>query len=128
LISETASRILIVEDNQELSHVLRELLTRHGYAVVDARHGAEALVHLTSPAASLPDLIILDVNLPLENGVGILGFLRRTLHSTIPVIVLTASATEEQEKELAALGISAYLRKPTGSEVLLREIDRALSP
>lgn len=124
---QSANRILLVEDNQELLRVLKELLMRQGYEVMEARHGAEALVQLTAPAASLPDLIVLDVNLPLENGVRILGFLRRTLHSAIPVIVLTASATEEQERDLAKLGVSSYLRKPVGSELILREIEKALS-
>lgn len=124
--TERPGRILIVEDNPEVMAVLRELLLRSGYDIQEARHGAEALVQLSAPKESLPDLILLDIGLPLEGGVGVLAFLRRTVHSAVPVIVLTASATLEQEREIQQLGVSAYLRKPTASDLLLAEVKRAL--
>ena len=124
--TELPARILIVEDNPEVMAVLRELLLRSGYDVQEARHGAEALVQLSAPKESLPDLILLDIGLPLEGGVGVLAFLRRTVHSALPVIVLTASATLEQEREIQQLGVSAYLRKPASSDLLLAEVKRAL--
>ena len=125
--TERPARILIVEDNPEVMAVLRELLLRSGYDVQEARHGAEALVQLSAPRESLPDLILLDIGLPLEGGVGVLAFLRRTVHSALPVIVLTASATLEQEREIQQLGVSAYLRKPASSDLLLAEVKRALA-
>ena len=125
--TELPARILIVEDNPEVMAVLRELLLRSGYDVQEARHGAEALVQLSAPKESLPDLILLDIGLPLEGGVGVLAFLRRTVHSALPVIVLTASATLEQEREIQQLGVSAYLRKPASSDLLLAEVERALA-
>ena len=125
--TELPARILIVEDNPEVMAVLRELLLRSGYDVQEARHGAEALVQLSAPKESLPDLILLDIGLPLEGGVGVLAFLRRTVHSALPVIVLTASATLEQEREIQQLGVSAYLRKPASSDLLLAEVKRALA-
>lgn len=124
---ERSGRVLIVEDNPEVLSVLRELLVRNGYDVYEARHGAEALVQLSTPKESLPDLILLDIGLPLEGGVGVLSFLRRTIHSALPVIVLTASASPEQEQEIQRLGVSAYLRKPASGELLLGEVRRALS-
>ena len=125
--TERPARVLIVEDNSEVMAVLRELLLRSGYDVQEARHGAEALVQLSAPRESLPDLILLDIGLPLEGGVGVLAFLRRTVHSALPVIVLTASATLEQEREIQQLGVSAYLRKPASSDLLLAEVKRALA-
>lgn len=126
LSTERPGRILIVEDNPEVMAVLRELLLRNGYDVQEARHGAEALVQLSAPKESLPDLILLDIGLPLEGGVGVLSFLRKTVHSALPVIVLTASATHEQEQEIQQLGVSAYLGKPAASDLLLAEVKRAL--
>jgi len=126
LSTERPGHILIVEDNPEVMAVLRELLLRNGYDVQEARHGAEALVQLSAPKERLPDLILLDIGLPLEGGVGVLAFLRRTVHSAVPVIVLTASATLEQEREIQQLGVSAYLRKPAASDLLLAEVKRAL--
>ena len=127
LSTERPGRILIVEDNPEVMAVLRELLLRSGYDVQEARHGAEALVQLSAPKENLPDLVILDIGLPLEGGVGVLAFMRRTVHSALPVIVLTASASHAQEQEIQQLGVSAYLRKPASSDLLLAEIKRALA-
>jgi len=119
--------VLIVEDDAQVSAFLQELLVRNGYEVQQARHGPEAMSLLTDPEESLPDVVILDINLPLQGGVDVLVFLRHTLHSTVPVVVLTASATEDQEEDLKSLGVSAYLRKPTSSKVLLSEVERALA-
>jgi len=127
LSTERPGRILIVEDNSEVMAVLRELLLRNGYDVQEARHGAEALVQLSAPKESLPDLVILDIGLPLEGGVGVLAFMRRTVHTALPVIVLTASASHAQEQEIQQLGVSAYLRKPASSDLLLAEVKRALA-
>jgi CheY-like chemotaxis protein len=122
-----ARRILVVEDESEVMSVLSDLLTRNGYEIDEARHGAEALVHLTAPPTQLPDLVLLDVKLPLEGGVRVLEFIRHTLRSPLPVIVLTGSATEEQERTIAELGVSALLRKPTPSDLLLSHIRRTLA-
>jgi len=121
-------RVLVVEDEPEIMNLLRELLMRNDYEIIEARHGAEALVQLTGSEQYIPDAVILDINLPLEGGIGVLRFLRETLRSTTPVIVLTASATEEQEHEIERLGVSAYLRKPASSEVILSELSRLIGP
>jgi len=119
-------RVLVVEDNPEVLAVLREVLARHGYEVEEARHGAAALVALTRPAASLPDVVILDIGLPVQSGVSILDFVRNVRRSDVPVVVLTGSATHEQEAELQHLGISEYLRKPASSQAVLAAVARAL--
>ncbi|MBN1460585.1 MAG: response regulator [Armatimonadetes bacterium] len=122
-----APRILVVEDEPEVISVLSDLLARDGYKIEQARHGAEALVHLTVPQAQLPDLVLLDVNLPLEGGVRVLEFIRSTLRSPVPVIVLTASATEQEEKKIADLGVSAFLRKPDSADLILSQVRRSLA-
>jgi CheY-like chemotaxis protein len=122
-----APRILVVEDEPEVISLLSDLLTRSGYEVEQARHGAEALVHLTVPPIQLPDLILLDVNLPLEGGVRVLEFIRNTLRSPVPVIILTASATEQEERKIAALGVNAFLRKPACAEAILSQVRRSLA-
>ena len=122
-----APRILVVEDEAEVISVLSDLLGRSGYEIEQARHGAEALVHLTVPPSELPDLVMLDINLPLEGGVRVLEFIRSTLRSPVPVIVLTASATEQEEKKIADLGVSAFLRKPASAEAILSQVRRILA-
>ena len=121
-------RVLIVEDNAELLAVLEELLVRQGYQVLKAQNGVQALVHLTGAASDLPDVMVLDVGLPLQNGVTVLDFVRNAVRSNLPVIILTASADPDQEAELRKLGVSGYLRKPASAERILAAISEALAP
>jgi DNA-binding response OmpR family regulator len=118
--------VLVVDDEPGIRATLREMLTRSGCDVTEAPHGMGALVELAAPHNMLPDLVILDVSLPLEGGVRVLRFLRETRRSDLPVIVLTGTASEEQEQELQQLGIDAYLRKPAPYETLLAEVERTL--
>jgi len=119
-------RVLIVEDNIELAAVLRELLVGAGYSVLTARNGIEALVFLTSRASEVPDAVLLDIGLPLTNGVSLLDFVRNIMSSKLPVVVLTASADAEQEQQLLKLGISRYLRKPAPLEHVLSAVAEAV--
>jgi CheY-like chemotaxis protein len=118
--------VLVVEDDDGVAEVVSEVLTRGGYSVERARHGAEAMVRLTAPDNGLPDLIVLDVNMPLENGVEVLRLVRRGLGRDVPVVVLTGGATPEQEEEMRVLGVSVYLSKPVSGEVLLEAVREAL--
>jgi CheY-like chemotaxis protein len=123
---QLSRRVLIVEDNTELAAVLRELLVGAGYTVLTARNGIEALVFLTSRASEVPDAVLLDIGLPLTNGVSLLDFVRNVMSSKLPVVVLTASADAEQEQQLVKLGISRYLRKPASLEQVLSAVAEAV--
>jgi len=126
-VGRDSRRVLVVEDNAELAAVLKDWLVRNGYQVLIARNGIEALLFLTGPAPEFPNVILLDIGLPLSSGVSLLGFVRNILSSKLPVIVLTASADAEQEQELRKLGISRYLRKPAPLDQVLSAIDEALA-
>lgn len=119
--------VLVVYDEPQVRATLREILTRSGYEVLEASHGKGALVELAAPESMLPDLVILDMGLPLEGGVRVLRFLRETRRSDVPVIVLTGAATEEQQQQVEQLGVSACLPKPAPAEKLLAEVGRALA-
>ena len=119
-------RVLVVEDNEEVTRFLQELLTADGYEVVQARNGVEAMVALTAPPEECPQVVLLDIGLPLESGVSVLSFLRNVLRSGLPVIVLTGSADEQEEQTIREMGVTAYLRKPTSSEHLLAAITEAV--
>ena len=118
-------RVLVVEDNEEVTRFLQELLTGNGYEVVQARNGVEAMVALTAPPQECPHVVLLDIGLPLESGVSVLSFLRNVLRSGRPVIVLTGSADEQEEQAIREMGVTAYLRKPTSSEDLLTAVAEA---
>lgn len=121
-------RVLVVEDNAELMAVLAEVLSGQGYQVMEARNGVEAMVALTAPENESPDVVLLDVGLPLESGVSVLAFLRNVMQSGLPVVVLTGSADPGEEAAMRDLGISAYLRKPAPQQDVVTAIKRALAP
>jgi len=110
-------KILVVDDDVELSGLLRFALVGAGYEVVTAFDGEQALARL---AESIPDLVILDVNLPLIDGFGVLERLRR--HSEVPVMMLTVRSAEEDEVHGLDLGADDYLKKPFSPRALLARV------
>lgn len=118
-------RILIVEDKETGRELLRTVLEKEGYAVVEARDGAEALekAHLTPP-----DLILLDVNLPSRDGYQVLQDLRgKQQLVNVPVLAITANAMRGDREKALAAGFNAYLSKPVSLTTLREEISRFLS-
>ena len=109
--------ILIVDDDVELVGLLRFALGTAGYEVVTAFDGEQALLRLRE---HMPELVILDVNLPLRDGFEVLAELRRT--SQVPVMMLTVRAGEEDEVRGLDLGADDYLRKPFSPRALLARV------
>jgi len=120
------TRVLVVEDDIEVMNVLNELLVRHGYEVVQARNGVAAMVSLTAPEPESPHLVVLDLGLPLENGISVLSFLRNVMRSGVPVVVLTGHDDPAEEATVRELGVSDYLRKPAAPQKVLAAISSAL--
>jgi len=102
--------VLLVEDEEPLRHVLRELLEREGFTVVEASDGVQALDEVDRSA---PDVVVLDLNLPRLDGYGVLNHLRaRPSTAKLPVIVLTAKGDEENEVRVFETGANDFLAKP----------------
>jgi DNA-binding response OmpR family regulator len=109
--------ILIVDDDVELVGLLSFALETAGYGVGTAFDGREAVAKVREDK---PDLVILDVNLPNQDGFAVLAELRR--FSQVPVIMLTVRATEEDEIQGLDLGADDYLRKPFSPRALLARV------
>ena len=109
--------ILIVDDDVELVGLLRFALANAGYEVVAAFDGEQALQRLHEHK---PELVILDVNLPIRDGFEVLAELRRT--SQVPVMMLTVRAGEEDEVRGLDLGADDYLHKPFSPRALLARV------
>lgn len=113
-------RILLAEDNEGDVYLVRRALQKQGltHQLLVARNGEEALSLLQDaekgPATALPDLILLDLNLPRVHGGQILSRIRETsvFHQT-PVIVMTSSASPRDREMALNLGATLYFRKPT---------------
>jgi type II secretory ATPase GspE/PulE/Tfp pilus assembly ATPase PilB-like protein/CheY-like chemotaxis protein len=117
--------VLLVEDEDQLRRVMKDLLEREGYRVVEARDGAQALDEVDRHA---PDLILLDLNLPGLDGYGVLQRLRsRASTSEVPVIVLTAKGDEDNEVRVFQLGADDFLTKPFRAKALSARLDAVLS-
>ena len=115
--------ILLVDDDRQLSEIVCGQLEREGHCVVSAANGAEALSVLQAVRA--PDLIILDLEMPVMDGWGLLAALRRSLAlDDCPVIVTSSATPTFVARRRAELGRATFLRKPVDLEVLLGAIAR----
>ena len=121
--SITPPLVLIVEDEESILLSLEFLLDKEGYAVSTARDGAVALQIL---GQQKPDLILLDVMLPLIDGFELCRLIRENpaLHDT-RIMLLTARGREAEIARGMALGADAYLTKPFSTRELMEKI-RAL--
>jgi DNA-binding response OmpR family regulator len=120
------TRVLVVDDEPKIRDIVRRYLQADGFEITEAADGAAALAAL---AADPPDMIVLDVMMPVLNGLEVLRRIR--LASTVPVIMLTARE-EEIDKVLGlTAGADDYVTKPFGGRELaarLRAILRRLEP
>jgi type II secretory ATPase GspE/PulE/Tfp pilus assembly ATPase PilB-like protein/CheY-like chemotaxis protein len=116
--------VLLVEDEDQLRRVMKDLLQRDGYRVAEARDGIQALDEVDRFA---PDLIILDLNLPGIDGYSVLAQLRsRPATREIPVMVLTAKGDEDNEVRVFELGASDFVTKPFRARSLTARIEAVL--
>jgi len=123
--SERGATILLVEDEDSLRKVMRDLLEREGYTVAEAADGVQALDAVDRHA---PDVILLDLNLPGLDGYSVLQQLRsRVTSRSIPVIVLTAKGDEDNEVRVFQLGADDFLTKPFRARALSARLEAVLS-
>ncbi len=120
------TRILIVDDKMENAYLLRALLQGHGYAVEEARHGAEAL---DKARQHPPAMIVSDLLMPVMDGYTLLRQWRAdSMLERIPFVVYTATYTEPKDEQLALdLGADAFMIKPAEPEVILARLQEVLA-
>ncbi len=111
----------MVDDDADIRDLLRELLKRRGFAVEEAKDGQEALRVLY---AARPDLVVLDAAMPRLDGWQTLDRIREL--SDVPVLMLTARASEDDKIRGLRGGADDYVTKPFGREELLARVDGLL--
>jgi CheY-like chemotaxis protein len=119
-----AQTILVVEDEDAIRTLLATLLRQHGYVVLTAQHGQEALDLLAS--APPPDLILLDMLMPVMDGWNFLDRLQAGRHRSVSVVVITGGVLGREWTD--AHGCAGFLQKPFDAEDLLAEVRRCLPP
>ena len=118
---EIKKRILVVDDEQEITLVLRSGLAKHGYDVRVAGEG-EAALELFQ--AWTPDLVVTDLSMPNMNGLKLCERLREI--SSVPIIVLSVKGDEATKVEALDAGADDYVTKPFGMGELLARVRAAL--
>lgn len=113
--------ILVVDDESQIRRVMRTALSSHGYRIVEARNGEEALKKLRGEHL---DLVILDVNMPDMDGVEVCREVRAV--SQVPIIMLTVRAAEKDKVRALDAGADDYVVKPFGMDELLARLRVAL--
>lgn len=125
----TCKAILLVEDDQvdamTVKRALKELHVVNRLEHVE--NGEEALTYLRNPARERPCLILLDINMPIMNGIEFLQAVKTDAKlKSIPAVALTTSDEQEDKMETFELGIAGYMRKPVDYQQfveIIRTID-----
>jgi two-component system KDP operon response regulator KdpE len=113
--------VLVVEDEPQVMRFLRATLPAHGYRMLEATNGAQALVHAQT---RLPDLVLLDLGLPDLDGLEVTRRIRGW--SAVPIVVVSARGQERDKVQALDAGADDYLTKPFGTEELLARMRVAL--
>jgi DNA-binding response OmpR family regulator len=117
-------KILVVDDEQGIVDLLVDGLSDDGFDVISATNGAMALIQIYRDR---PDLVVLDLMLPVVNGYEVLRELRgNPTTKNLPIIMLTAISSPEVEKSVRQMRTDFYLTKPWKLDSLLTEIRCAL--
>lgn len=119
------AKLLLVEDHREIWDFLARRLKRRGYDVIVAEDGAAGLAQARSEA---PDLLLLDMNLPVMDGWTVAQTLKADAATRrLPIIALTAHAMSGDRDKALAAGCDDYHAKPIDFSQLLTQIEAALA-
>ncbi len=115
-------KILIVDDESRMRKLIRDLLEREGYQILEAADGVEAMDQFYSEKDI--SLIILDVMMPRMDGWQVLREIRE--HSKVPIMMLTARTEEQNELKGFELGVDEYVAKPFSPKILVARVGALL--
>jgi CheY-like chemotaxis protein len=119
------SKILVAEDNLPNRELIREILESCGHEVIEAEDGQQALDRVNQ---SRPDLILLDIQMPILDGYAVLQELRQTPScEDLKILALTAYAMQGDREKALQSGFDGYLTKPIDIKTLTEELRKFLS-
>jgi two-component system cell cycle response regulator DivK len=117
--------ILVVEDQADNRRILRDLLVNAGYELIEAESGEEAITAVT---ARRPDLILMDIQLPVIDGYEATRRIRSNPDlKSVPIIAVTSYALAGDEAKALAAGCNAYVTKPFSPRALLAKVQEHLA-
>ncbi|POP33632.1 hybrid sensor histidine kinase/response regulator [Lactonifactor longoviformis] len=116
-------RILLAEDNEINREIITDLLTELGVLIDGAENGAEALERFQNSASGYYSMILMDIQMPVMNGLDAAAAIRGTSHTdsqSIPIVALSANAFEEDVENSLAHGMQAHISKPVDIDTVKR--------
>lgn len=119
----SATRILVAEDDSDINNLLRALMVREGYEVVQAYSGTEALMQVER---AVPNLVLLDMMLPGMDGAAFIKRVRGDLALDVPVIVVTAKAALFDKVDALVAGADDYIVKPFEPDEVVARVQAVL--
>jgi len=123
----TDYRVLVVEDSPTMSQLLKFTLRRiKGLEVVTASDGVDGLKKLSDAKY---DLVLTDINMPLMDGLKLIGLVRgdgNGKNRSVPIVIITTEGEDEARKEGMALGATSYITKPINSREVIDTVIRCL--
>jgi two-component system cell cycle response regulator DivK len=118
------SSILIVEDNEKNLKLVRDVLEHKGHSVLAAMTGTEGVAIARQ---KLPDLVLMDIQLPDIDGIAALALIRATpALDAVPVLAVSASVMPEDQHKIVRSGFDAYITKPISLKPFLATVERFL--
>jgi two-component system cell cycle response regulator DivK len=119
-----ATKILVIEDNEQNLYLVTFILEAHGYEVVPARDGREGI---TCAARVHPALILLDIQLPKMDGYAVAQELKSNPElSDVPVVAVTSYAMAGDRERILAAGCTGYIEKPINPDTFMAQVERHL--
>ncbi len=117
-------KVLIIEDNENNMYMMRFILTKLGHAVLEAKDGASGVA---LAAAERPDLILMDIQLPVLDGYSATRRIREdeTLRG-VPIIAVTSYAMVGDKEKALAAGCTAYVEKPIDPTAFIKVLEQYL--
>jgi len=119
---QTLPTVMVVDDSLTVRRIAGRLLTREGYAVVEARDGVEALEKLQD---SVPQVMLLDIEMPRMDGFELVRRMRADgRFRSVPIIMITSRTADKHRAHALELGVNVYLGKPYQEDELLAHVGR----
>ena len=117
--------VLVAEDNQPTADLTQRMLELFGYRVTVARNGVEAVA---KAIAELPDLIVMDINMPVMDGLQAASEIRKEPRTqSIPILAATAKAMPGDKEKCLASGCNDYIAKPYTHHQLIASVKQLLN-
>jgi len=117
-------KILYIEDNEQNLYLVTFILEKHGYQVIPASDGQQGI---DLAGLSVPDLILLDIQLPRMDGYSVARQLRLDPRlADIPIVAVTSYAMAGDRERALAAGCSGYIEKPINPDTFMQQVERHL--